>query len=148
MSRCSQEAVVSPLRLIPGGCGRGADADGSQGSLLNRRCKFSVYFDLVIVNRIAKIIAYFVTTRLWYILHSIINTRQLQTRTSANFLSRSAHCSCPPQGQFHHFCSYRLWWWRLIVWYEENVKAPVPYKFEIPNPSFSLTRVRDPSRDI
>ena len=102
----------------------------------------------LIVNRIAKIIAYFVTTRLWYILHSIINTRQLQTRTSANFLSRSAHCSCPPQGQFHHFCSYRLWWWRLIVWYEENVKAPVPYKFEIPNPSFSLTRVRDPSRDI
>ena len=47
----------------------------------------------LIVNRIAKIIAYFVTTRLWYILHSIINTRQLQTRTSANFLSRSAHCS-------------------------------------------------------
>ena len=44
----------------------------------------------LIVNRIAKIIAYFVTTRLWYILHSIINTRQLQTRTSANFLSRSA----------------------------------------------------------
>jgi len=81
------------------------------------------------------IIAYFVTTRLWYILHTVINCKQLQNKTSANFLSR-------------------LWWWRLIVWYEENVKAPVPYKFEIPNPSFRLgtvsvkTRFRDPSRDI
>ena len=40
-------------------------------------------------NVLGQIIAYFVTTRLWYILHSIINNRQLQNRSSANFLSRS-----------------------------------------------------------
>jgi len=82
------------------------------------------------------IIAYYVTTRLWYIHHSIIANRILQSKSSTNYLSR-------------------LWWWRLAVWYEENVKAPVPYKFEIPKPWItglqavsSRTRIRDPSRDI
>jgi len=83
------------------------------------------------------IIAYFVTTRLWYIHHSIIANRVLQSKSSTNYLSR-------------------LWWWRLAVWYEENIKAPVPYKFEIPKPWItglqaavsSRTRIRDPSRDI
>ena len=83
------------------------------------------------------IIAYFVTTRLWYIHHSIISNRALQQRSSSNYLSR-------------------IWWWRLAVWYEENVKAPVPYKFDIPKPWLlislqkisSKTRTRDPLRDI
>ena len=82
------------------------------------------------------IIAYFVTTRLWYIHHSIIANRALQQRSSSNYLSR-------------------IWWWRLATWYEENVKAPVPYKFEIPKPWLislqkisSKTRTRDPLRDI
>lgn len=81
--------------------------------------------------------AYFVTTRLWYVHQSIINNRGLQQTSSTNYLSR-------------------LWWWRLAVWYEENVRAPVPYKFEIPSPWLlsslqavsSRTRTRDPSRDI
>ena len=51
------------------------------------------------------------------------------------------------------FC--RLWWWRLAIWFEENVKGPVPAQFEFPNPwSFSFnsvstkSRARDPARDI
>ena len=94
------------------------------------------------------------TTRLWYILHSIINNKQLQNKSSANFLSRSVVDGFLKARQSVIVFYCRLWWWRLIVWYEENVKAPVPYKFEIPNPSFRLstvsvkTRFRDPSRDI
>jgi len=82
------------------------------------------------------IVAYFVTTRLWYIQHSVIHNRVLQQESSTNYLSR-------------------LWWWRLTVWYEENVRAPLPYKFEIPKlwvtslqAVSSRTRTRDPSRDI
>ena len=52
------------------------------------------------------------------------------------------------------FC-FRLWWWRLAIWFEENVKGPVPAQFEFPNPwSFSFnsvttkSRARDPARDI
>jgi len=82
------------------------------------------------------IVAYFVTTRLWYIHHSVIHNKVLKQESSTNYFSR-------------------LWWWRLSVWYEENVRAPVPYKFEIPKPWItslhavsSRTRIRDPLRDI
>ena len=41
------------------------------------------------------------------------------------------------------------------MWYEENVRAPLPYKFEIPKlwvtslqAVSSRTRTRDPLRDI
>ena len=53
------------------------------------------------------VIAYFVTTRLWFLHNLIINHRQLHQRASTNFLAR-------------------LWWWRLAVWFEENVRGPVP----------------------
>ena len=50
---------------------------------------------------------------------------------------------------------YRLWWWKLAIWFEENVKGPVPPQWEFPNPwSFNLnsvtskSRPRDPARDI
>eukprot|EP00092_Neocalanus_flemingeri_P054719 GFUD01064479.1.p1 GENE.GFUD01064479.1~~GFUD01064479.1.p1 ORF type:complete len:317 (-),score=52.53 GFUD01064479.1:359-1309(-) len=82
------------------------------------------------------IIAYFVTTRLWYMHNAIIANRHFQQRASTNHLGR-------------------LWWWRLAVWFEDNVKGPVPAQFEFPNPwSFSFnsvttkSRARDPARDI
>jgi len=82
------------------------------------------------------IIAYFVTTRLWYMHNAIIANRHFQQRSSTNHLAR-------------------LWWWRLAIWFEENVKGPVPAQFEFPNPwSFSFnsvstkSRARDPARDI
>jgi len=62
------------------------------------------------------VIAYFVTTRLWYLHNSIINHRQFHQRAPTNFLAR-------------------LWWWRLAVWFEENVRGPVPPVFELPIPS-------------
>jgi len=82
------------------------------------------------------IIAYFVTTRLWFMHNAIIANRHFQQRSSTNHLGR-------------------LWWWRLAIWFEENVKGPVPAQFEFPNPwslSFnsvtSKSRTRDPARDI
>ena len=39
------------------------------------------------------IVAYFVTTRLWYIHHSVIHNRVLQQESSTNYLSRSVNNS-------------------------------------------------------
>jgi len=87
------------------------------------------------------VLAYFVTTRLWFMQHSVIMNLQLQQHTATNHLNR-------------------VWWWRLLVWFEKNVRHPVPNQFEIPRPwqvfyanaknvATSATRVRrDPARDI
>jgi len=91
------------------------------------------------------ILAYFITTRLWYMMHSIIQTLQLQQDNSTNHMAR-------------------VWWWGLLVWFEKNVRHPLPNEFEIPRPwrmcyknvtaaansaaaAANRTR-RDPSRDI
>lgn len=63
------------------------------------------------------VIAYFITTRLWCMHNSIIANRHFQQRSSTNYLGR-------------------LWWWRLAIWFEENVRGPVPPVFELPLPSF------------
>lgn len=65
------------------------------------------------------IIAYYITTRLWYLHNSIIAHRQFQQPGATNYLSR-------------------LWWWRLSTWFEENVRGPVPPVFELPFPAFSF----------
>jgi len=61
------------------------------------------------------ILAYYVTTRLWYIQHSIIAFSQLKETQPGNHLSK-------------------MWWWRILVWFEQNVRHPVPNQFEIPRP--------------
>jgi len=82
------------------------------------------------------ILAYFITTRLWYMQHSVILNLQLQQNIPSNHLSR-------------------VWWWRIIVWFEKNVRHPVPNEFELPRPwrmclnSVAVkTRSRDPARNI
>lgn len=59
------------------------------------------------------LLAYFITTRLWFIYNSIILNPSFQTKSLTNHLGR-------------------LWWWRLAVWFEENVRGPVPCQFEWP----------------
>jgi shingomyelin synthase len=82
------------------------------------------------------ILAYFITTRLWFMYNSIILNPSFQTRSTTNHLGR-------------------LWWWRLAVWFEENVKGPVPVQYEWPLPWPRLcqpikhrTRTKSLSRDI
>ena len=78
------------------------------------------------------VIAYFVTTRLWFLHNSIINHRQFHQRASTNFLARSYLRSIHTFTWTTHGCIanasllFRLWWWRLAVWFEENVRGPVP----------------------
>ena len=75
------------------------------------------------------VIAYFVTTRLWFLHNSIINHRQFHQRASTNFLARSYLRSRHTFTWTTHINAsllLRLWWWRLAVWFEENVRGPVP----------------------
>jgi len=64
------------------------------------------------------LLAYFITTRLWFIYHSIILNPVFQAKSPTNHLGR-------------------LWWWRLAVWFEENVPGPVPCEYEWPLTSLS-----------
>jgi len=62
------------------------------------------------------ILAYFITTRLFYIQHTVISFSQLQQKgTVQNHLAK-------------------MWWWRILVWFEQNIRQPVPNEFEIPRP--------------
>lgn len=59
------------------------------------------------------VIAYFVTTRLWYMHNSLIQERLRGGGGSEGHLAR-------------------LWWWRLAVWLEDNVRGEVTPQFEFP----------------
>jgi len=63
------------------------------------------------------VIAYYVTTRIWIMHNTMIVNRHFQQRSATNFLDR-------------------LWWSRLAIWFEENVRGPVPPVFQLPLPSF------------
>jgi shingomyelin synthase len=82
------------------------------------------------------ILAYFITTRLWFMMHSVILNLQLQQHHTTNHMSR-------------------VWWWRILVFFEKNIKHPLPNEFEIPRPWLMCwqqvalkPRIRDPGRDI
>lgn len=62
------------------------------------------------------ILAYFITTRLWYMQHTIIAFSQLQQSNQLqNHLSK-------------------MWWWGILVWFEKNVRQPVPNEYDVPRP--------------
>merc|ERR1712240_456641 len=50
------------------------------------------------------IIAYFVTTRLWFMHNAIIANRHFQQRSGTNHLGR-------------------LWWWKLAIWFEKMLRV-------------------------
>merc|ERR1719355_271726 len=62
------------------------------------------------------IIAYWITTRLWYMYHSMTCTPHLQQASATNYFTR-------------------IWWWTFMRWQEENVKTgPIPNGFNLPLP--------------
>ncbi|KAF7283024.1 hypothetical protein GWI33_001581 [Rhynchophorus ferrugineus] len=61
------------------------------------------------------IIAYYVTTRIFWIYHTLANNSNLKQVSSNNLLSRS-------------------WWFALFLYFEGNVGAPVPRQFDWPLP--------------
>ncbi|PSN43157.1 Phosphatidylcholine:ceramide cholinephosphotransferase 2, partial [Blattella germanica] len=64
------------------------------------------------------IIAYFATTRLFWLYHMLANDMNLRESSRYNYISR-------------------IWWFRIIQYLEKNVKAPVPAVLEFP---FPITR--------
>jgi shingomyelin synthase len=74
------------------------------------------------------IIAYYVTTRLFWIYHMMANNKDLKQNGPNNFLAR-------------------VWWFSMFCYFEKNVKSVVPRQFEWP---FSLPRrffAKPPNRD-
>jgi len=61
------------------------------------------------------VIAYFVTTRIWFMYHALANNPQLKERSQSNSLSR-------------------LWWFPVLRYFEGNVGGVVPRHYEWPLP--------------
>ncbi|XP_058810009.1 phosphatidylcholine:ceramide cholinephosphotransferase 2-like isoform X2 [Phymastichus coffea] len=74
------------------------------------------------------IIAYYITTRLWYIYHTMANNSQLKQYGSNNFLAR-------------------LWWFPIFRYFEKNVSGTVPRQYEWPLPWPRRLLAKHPNRD-
>ncbi|XP_050430323.1 phosphatidylcholine:ceramide cholinephosphotransferase 2-like isoform X2 [Adelges cooleyi] len=61
------------------------------------------------------IIAYFVTTRLFWIYHTLANNTNLKQSISNNYLSR-------------------VWWFWMFQYFEGNIDGPVPHRYDWPFP--------------
>ncbi len=71
------------------------------------------------------VIAYWITTRLWWVYHTLANNPSLVARENKeNFLDR-------------------FWWWPIFSYLEGNVGRPLPKTFNWPLPEVVVTRVRE-----
>ncbi|XP_023332692.1 phosphatidylcholine:ceramide cholinephosphotransferase 1 isoform X2 [Eurytemora carolleeae] len=61
------------------------------------------------------LIAYILTTRIWWGYHTIVNSETLKKITKENSLSK-------------------LWWFRLLRYLEANVPGPIPSRYSFPLP--------------
>uniref|UniRef100_A0A3P9LZD1 Phosphatidylcholine:ceramide cholinephosphotransferase 1 n=1 Tax=Oryzias latipes TaxID=8090 RepID=A0A3P9LZD1_ORYLA len=62
------------------------------------------------------VVAYFITTRLFWWYHTMANQQPLKETTQSNLFTR-------------------VWWYRLFLYFEENVNGTVPRSYQVP---FSL----------
>ncbi|XP_014237769.1 phosphatidylcholine:ceramide cholinephosphotransferase 2-like isoform X2 [Trichogramma pretiosum] len=74
------------------------------------------------------IIAYYITTRLWYIYHTMANNAQLKLNGPNNFFTR-------------------LWWFPIFMYFEKNVNGVVPRQYEWPLPWPRRLLAKHPNRD-
>jgi len=61
------------------------------------------------------VLAYYITTRLWWVYHSVANNKAVRAMGRHNFLGK-------------------LWWWRIFTFWERKVPGPVPEKYSLPLP--------------
>lgn len=61
------------------------------------------------------VLAYWITSRLWYLYHTVAHNQQLKQRGGHNFLDR-------------------IWWWRIFIFFEGNVPGPLPKEYSLPLP--------------
>ena len=64
------------------------------------------------------VVAYWITTRLWYIYHTMTNNGQLlkDSRNSRNYFRK-------------------MWWWYMFYYFECNVPCTVPREYSLPLPN-------------
>ncbi|XP_046392399.1 phosphatidylcholine:ceramide cholinephosphotransferase 2-like isoform X2 [Ischnura elegans] len=74
------------------------------------------------------LIAYYITTRLFWIYHTIANNTSLKQSGPNNFLSR-------------------VWWYSMFRYFEGNVGGPVPRQYEWPLPWPRRFLAKHPNRD-
>jgi len=76
------------------------------------------------------ILAYWITTRLWYLYHSMTSNPSLKQASNTNYFSK-------------------IWWWTLLRWFEENVKTgQLPNGFNLPLPKALCKSLRSRSRTL
>ena len=63
------------------------------------------------------LLAYFVTSRLWWIYHTMATNTNLKINTEDNLLSLA-------------------WWWYIFSYFECNVPCDLPRSYSLPVPSF------------
>lgn len=74
------------------------------------------------------LIAYYVTTRLWYIYHTLANNPHFKQSGPSNFLAR-------------------LWWFPIFKYFEKNVGGTVPRQYDWPLPWPRRFLAKHPNRD-
>ncbi|KAG8233362.1 hypothetical protein J437_LFUL005823 [Ladona fulva] len=74
------------------------------------------------------LLAYFITTRLFWIYHTMANNTSLKQKGPNNFLSR-------------------VWWYPMFRYFEGNVGGPVPRQYEWPLPWPRRFLAKHPNRD-
>jgi len=78
------------------------------------------------------ILAYFVTTRIWWIYHTLANNSTLRTAGDHNLLANEC-------------------WWHAFRWFEGKTKGPLPRKYNLPLPKlikrFCVRKFRGMRRD-
>jgi len=61
------------------------------------------------------LLAYYVTSRIWWIYHTLAHNQQLKTRGEHNSLDN-------------------MCWWHVFRFFETNIKGPLPHTFSLPLP--------------
>jgi len=61
------------------------------------------------------LLAYYVTSRIWWIYHTLAHNQQLKTRGEHNSLDN-------------------MCWWHVFRFFEKNIKVPLPHTFSFPIP--------------
>lgn len=61
------------------------------------------------------LLAYYVTSRIWWLYHTLAHNQQLKTRGEHNFLDN-------------------MCWWHVFRFFETNIRGPLPRRYSLPMP--------------
>ena len=102
------------------------------------------------------LIAYYVTTRLWYIYHTLANNNYLKVSLFLMNMKRMKPFNVLKWiiRNFFYFQQHgpnnflaRLWWFPLFKYFEKNIGGPVPRQYDWPLPWPRRFLTKHPNRD-